>query len=69
MAQTFRPCSECGGERLFEQHHDGPGSCPDSADGECPEWSCTGCGSALLAGFVLYHADAQLLPDLPGQVA
>ncbi len=69
MSQTFRPCSECGGDRLFEQHHDAPGSCPDSPDGECPEWSCTGCGSALLAGFVLYHAEPESIPGLSGRVA
>jgi hypothetical protein len=53
---------------LFEQHHE-MGSCPDAPDGECPEWACTGCGAALLAGFVLYHAEPQLLPGVSGRVA
>ena len=38
MSQAFRPCSECGGEQLFERHHGIPGDCPDSPDGEWPEW-------------------------------
>jgi hypothetical protein len=49
MSPMFQPCADCGGERLFEQRHDVPGSCPDSPGGICPEWSCTECGSALLA--------------------
>jgi uncharacterized protein (DUF983 family) len=62
MSQTFRHCPECGDDRLFEQHHADPGSCPDSPDGYCPEWACADCGAALLEGFVLYRA-------APGQVA
>jgi hypothetical protein len=69
MSQTFRQCGDCGGERLFAQHHDIPGSCPDSADGECPEWFCLGCGSALLAGFVLYPAEPKLISSMPSRVA
>ena len=69
MSQAFRPCGECGGDRLFEQHHEVPGSCPDAPDGECPEWACTGCGAALLAGFVLYQAEPELMAGLPGRVA
>jgi hypothetical protein len=69
MSQAFRPCSECGGEQLFEQHHGIPGGCPDSPDGECPEWICTGCGSALLAGFVLYPAEPKLISRMPSRVA
>jgi len=69
MGQMFRPCTECGADRLFEQYHDQPGSCPDSADGDCPEWSCTGCGSALLAGFVPYRAEPEILPGIRGRVA
>jgi hypothetical protein len=57
MSQVFRFCPDCRAERLFEQYHDAPGGCPDSADGHCPEWSCTSCGAALLAG------------SLPGLVA
>jgi hypothetical protein len=51
MNETFRPCPECGGEQLFEQHHATPADCPDSVAGECPEWSCAVCGAALLADF------------------
>ena len=69
MGQMFRPCTECGADRLFEQYHDQPGSCPVSADGDCPEWSCTGCGSALLAGFVPCRAEADILPAIRGRVA
>jgi len=69
MSQAFRPCSECGGEQLFERHHGIPGDCPDSPDGECPEWICTGCGAALLAGLVLYPAEPILLSGMPSRVA
>ena len=69
MSQTLRPCGECGGEQLFDQHHEIPGSCPDSPDGECPEWFCTGCGSALLVGFVLYPAEPKLISAMPRRVA
>ena len=69
MSQTYRACGECGGERLFAQHHDSPGSCPDSPDGECPEWFCLGCGSALLVDFVLYPAEPKLISSMPTRVA
>jgi hypothetical protein len=69
MGQMFRLCSECGADRLFEPYHDLPGSCPDSADGDCPEWSCTECGGALLAGAALYQAEPDILLRIRGQVA
>ena len=69
MGQMFRLCTECGADRLFEQYHDLPGSCPDAADGDCPEWSCTSCGCALLAGFVLYQAEPDILPGIRVRVA
>jgi hypothetical protein len=69
MSQQFRHCPECGEDRLFDQHHADPGSCPDSPDGCCPEWACTACGAALLAGFVLYRVAADQVSDLSGQVA
>jgi hypothetical protein len=50
MTQAVRHCPDCGWDRPFEQHHEQPGSCPDSPDGDCPEWSCTACGAALLVG-------------------
>lgn len=68
MGQMFRLCRECGADRLFEQYHDQPGCCPDSADGDCPEWSCTECGSAL-AGFVPCRAEADIRPAISGRVA
>ena len=52
MTQFVRHCRDCDWDRPFEQHHDQPGGCPDSPDGECPEWSCTACGAALLIGVV-----------------
>ncbi|HEY1644223.1 MAG TPA: hypothetical protein VGG35_26395 [Streptosporangiaceae bacterium] len=57
MAQLTRHCSDCDGDRPFEQHHDQPGQCPDSPDGECPEWSCIACGGALLIGAVSWPAE------------
>jgi hypothetical protein len=49
MSPMFRPCEDCGAERLFEQPHELPGSCPDSPDGLCPEWLCTECGATCPA--------------------
>ena len=47
MSQMIRFCPECGGNRLFEQYHGEPGGCPDSPGGDCPEWGCATCGTAL----------------------
>lgn len=51
MTEMTRYCPDCQRDVLFEQHHAAAGSCPDSADGQCPEWCCTACGAALLTGF------------------
>jgi hypothetical protein len=48
MGQKIRYCPDCGWDRLFEQPHPEPASCPDAMDGLCPEWSDTECGAALL---------------------
>lgn len=48
MSLRERHCRDCGTQRLFEQPHELAGSCPDTPDGLCPEWLCTGCGAALL---------------------
>jgi len=50
MIPVIRHCPDCGWDRLVEQHH-AAGCCPDVPGGECPEWSCTECGAALLTGF------------------
>jgi hypothetical protein len=50
MIQVVRHCADCGWDRLLERYHPA-GSCPDVPDGDCPEWSCTDCGAALLIGF------------------
>ena len=50
MIDEFRDCPGCGSEREFVQLHPGPGRCPDSQDGRCPEWCCNACGTALLEG-------------------
>jgi hypothetical protein len=51
MIPVIRHCPGCGRDRLFEQYHALAGSCPDDPGGDCPEWSCTCCGAALLIGF------------------
>ena len=69
MSQMFHSCPDCQAERLFEQCHGTEGGCPDSADGICPEWSCTACGAALLTGWLLSpHQDPQVR-DIHSQVA
>jgi hypothetical protein len=57
MTQLTRHCPDCDWDHPFEQHHDQPGQCPDSPDGECPEWSCTACGAALLIGAMTWLAE------------
>jgi hypothetical protein len=52
MTEDLRECPGCGSEREFVRRHPVSGGCPDSADGWCPEWFCTGCGTALLAGVI-----------------
>ena len=69
MSQTFRTCPDCRTERQFEQYHSAPGSCPDSADGICPEWSCTACGAALLTGWLPHPVEPQQVIHIPSQVA
>jgi hypothetical protein len=64
MVEMTRYCPDCGRDRLFEQHHTAAGSCPDSADGCCPEWLCTDCGAALLIGLAACPADVAQAPDL-----
>ncbi len=49
-SQLSSHCAGCNEERLFEQFHAAPASCPDVPDGDCPEWGCTGCGDALIIG-------------------
>lgn len=48
MTEIYRDCPECGSQRRFAQHHGDPDRCPDSADGVCPDWFCTQCGTGLL---------------------
>jgi hypothetical protein len=43
-------CAGCNQERLFEQFHAEPATCPDVPDGDCQEWACTVCGDALIIG-------------------
>jgi hypothetical protein len=50
MPHLSRFCDGCNEERPFEQFHADPASCPDSPDGDCPEWGCTVCGAAVIIG-------------------
>jgi hypothetical protein len=43
-------CAGCNEERLFEQFHAEPATCPDVPDGDCQEWACTVCGDAVIIG-------------------
>jgi hypothetical protein len=52
LSEMNRYCPDCGQRTTFEQPHADAGSCPDSPDGQCPEWCCTECGAAVLSGFV-----------------
>ena len=48
MVEMIRYCPDCERDGPFERYHDVAGSCPDCTEGCCPEWSCVGCGAALL---------------------
>jgi hypothetical protein len=48
--QLVRHCAGCSQERLFEQFHAEPASCPDVPGGDCQEWACVVCGDALFVG-------------------
>jgi len=52
MTEIIRHCPDCDRSRLFAQHHDLAGRCPDSVDQSCPEWLCVACGATLLIGAV-----------------
>jgi hypothetical protein len=65
----IRLCPECGGNRLFEQYHGDPGGCPDSPDGDCPEWGCVTCGSALFVGLIADGVAPAIAVELAGRVA
>jgi hypothetical protein len=63
MTQPLGNCPGCGGDEPFEQVHPGQHAgdrCPD-ADGECPEWVCTGCGAGVFMGSTVF-ADGGLFP-------
>jgi hypothetical protein len=68
MAEMTRFCADCGWVRLFEARHVIAGTCPDSPDGQCPEWMCTACGVALLIEVATAPAELrQAVPFLPGR--
>ena len=69
MIQVIRHCPDCGGDRLVEQYHAAAGSCPDAPDGDCPEWSCTVCGAALLIGFAVRLPEPGEARELRDRVA
>jgi hypothetical protein len=53
MTHLSRYCTGCSEERLFEQFHAEPASCPDAAEGDCQEWACIACGDAFMIGLPL----------------
>jgi hypothetical protein len=68
MPEMTRYCADCGWKRLFEPRHAIVGGCPDSPDGWCPEWMCTGCGAALLIDVAAGPAELpQPMPLLSGR--
>ena len=46
FAVVVRWCTTCEDDVMFEQ----PG-CSDDHGGDCPEWTCVGCGDAMFVGF------------------
>jgi len=66
MSEMDRMCPDCGDVRMFSRLHERAGGCPDSPDGECPEWWCEECGAALLLGMERQEPAAA---RAPGKVA
>jgi hypothetical protein len=64
MAEILRYCQDCGLDRQFEQLHGLAGSCPDGADGQCPEWACVACGAVLIIGLTSLPAPSRQAPDV-----
>ena len=52
------PCPTCGEDRDFVQPTCVDGHTEDG--GDCPEWACADCGTALVVGDVVVVAAAQL---------
>jgi len=69
MAEMTLDCPDCGQELTFEQVHPEPGDCPDAPDGNCPEWLCTSCGTALLIGLVSLSCEPVAYDDTCALVA
>jgi hypothetical protein len=69
VSQMIRFCPECGDDRLLESYHGEPGGCPDSPDGDCPEWGCAACGTALLIGLAATDGTTATATELAGRVA
>jgi hypothetical protein len=69
VAEIARHCPDCGPDHPLEQFHDQPGACPDAPDGDCPEWSCTACETALLIGAPWFAPELAHAAELRGRVA
>jgi hypothetical protein len=65
MGLIIRYCHDCGQDHLFGQPHEA--TCPDTPDGACQEWLCTGCGAAQITGVWYWPASRRELPA--GRVA
>ena len=64
FAVVVRWCTTCEEDVMFEQ----PG-CTDDHGGDCPEWTCVGCGDAMFVGFSLAErSTAVALPRSSGSI-
>jgi hypothetical protein len=50
MTEIITYCPSCGWDTPLAQLHGLPGGCPDVTDGNCPEWYCLSCGTAMILG-------------------
>jgi hypothetical protein len=55
---TVRYCPDCGRDAEFERP-----PCQDGHAGDCPEWCCVDCGSAVVIGVVV---DEVVLQEVRG---
>lgn len=58
---VVRWCATCEDDVMFEQ----PG-CADDHGGDCPEWTCVGCGDAMFVGFSLSQRASGVSSQRPG---
>jgi hypothetical protein len=69
MTEIIRHCPDCGRDRPYAQQHATLACCPDISGGECPEWFCLACGTAVILGDVPDRFELPVAASLRDRVA